>query len=529
MTSSDSLAYSYQGNPLTLREVLGAPNFDGTEVLAGAAGLDRAVSSVNVMENPDITPWVKRGELLITVGYSLLGLGSDVTSLIEALNERDLAGFGVKLGPYITEIDSDALELADRLGFPILALPPAVSFDDLIADIYGTRDSMLLGGLHRKSDREQELMSVALGGGGPAEVAGRLAELVQCEVLVLGPGRDVIAHQSGVVGAPPSHDPHDGSEFDEAIGAPIVFGSTYVGQLYVFPNEGPAADFFPGLVPTCARIMALAASREIAVASVDRQFRTEFLEQVLRNRLESTEVDRRCQALEWSLHFPAVVVTLAPVDLGATTHLERVRDMLGWSLRPRGLRAPHAIVGGEVVAIVSSETTPEAVAAEAAAEVISRAVPGMWSAGVSDRIESPEGLERGWDQALVAAKVTRALKGVGEIGSFRELGVYRLLIEVDPVLLEDFAREVLGELFNPAEGRADLRRTLSVLLDTNLNVAQTARELHYHYNSIRYRTVQLEKMLGPFLTDPTRRMELQIALLICDMVSDGSRDGPARV
>lgn len=526
MTSTNSLVDSYQGDPLTLREVLRAPNFDGTAVLAGAAGLDRAVSSVNVMENPDIIPWVKRGELLITVGYSLLGRGSDVASLVETLDERGLAGFGVKLGPYITEIDREALEVADRLGFPILALPPAVSFDDLIADIYGTRGSMLLGGLHRKSDREQELMTVALGGGGPAEVAERLAELVQCEVLVLGPGRDVIAHLSGVKGTLPSRDPHDGSQFDEAIGAPIVFGSTYVGQVYVFPNEGQAADLFPGLVPTCARIMALAASREIAVASVDRQFRTEFLEQVLHDRLDRTEVDRRCQALEWSLQFPAVVVSLAPVDLGATTHLERVRDMLGWSLRPRGIHAPHAIVGGEVVAIVSGETAPEAVAVEAAAEVISRSAPGLWSAGVSDRIETPEGLARGWDQARIAAKVTRALRGVGEIGRFRELGVYRLLIEVDPILLEGFAREVLGELFDPDERHADLRRTLSVLLDTNLNVAQTARELHYHYNSIRYRTVQLEKMLGPFLTDHTRRLEIQVALLICDMVSDGRGNAP---
>ncbi len=437
-----------------------------------------------------------------------------------------VGGFVVPDGPYVTEIDAEALKRADRLGFPILALPPAVSFDDLIADIYATRDSMLLGGLHRKSDREQELMTVALGGGGPAEVAERLAELVQCEVLVLGPGRDVIAHLSGVEGTAPSRDPHEGSEFDEAIGAPIVFGSTYVGQLHVFPNPGTVADFFPGLVPTCARIMALAASRETAVASVDRQFRTEFLELVLRNRLDRTEVDRRCQALEWSLHFPAVVVSLVPVDLGATTHLERVRDMLGWSLRPRGLRAPHAIVGSEIVAIVGSddavESAPEAVAAEAAAEVISRSIPGLWSAGVSDRIETPEGLERGWDQARMAAKVTRALKGVGAIGRFRELGVYRLLIEVDPSLLKDFAREVLGELFDPVAERTDLKRTLSVLLDTNLNVAQTARELHYHYNSIRYRTVQLEKMLGPFLTDPTRRLELQIALLIGDMVTDGS-------
>jgi purine catabolism regulator len=114
----------------------------------------------------------------------------------------------------------------------------------------------------------------------------------------------------------------------------------------------------------------------------------------------------------------------------------------------------------------------------------------------------------------------RAIKGVGVVGRFTDLGVFRLLSEVDAGLLREFAKEALGELYEPSEGRAELRRTLAVLLDMNLNVAKTARELHYHYNSVRYRTAQLEQLLGPFLTDPTRRLELHVALLICEIAPD---------
>ncbi len=526
MTSHDPLSYSHKGEVLTLRQVLATPSFRDTEVLAGSAGLDRIVSSINVMENPDIIPWVKNRELLITVGYSLAGRGKDLAALIEDLAGQDLAGFGVKLGPYVTEVNADALDAANRRDFPILSLPPAVSFDDLIADVYRARGSLLLGGLHRRSDREHELMTVALAGGGPDEVAARLAQLVSCEVLILGPGNDVLYHHTvGEATPEEGQDPRTSSRFEEAAAAPIVFGSTYVGQLYVLPNEDSFGEFSPGLVPACAQIMALAASREIAVASVDRQFRSELLEQVLQDRLDRREVDRRCQALEWTIEFPAAVASLSPAELDATPHLERMRDALGWSLRARGLHAPHAIISGSVVAIVGSGDSPEAdpqtTAAEATAEAISRSVTGTWSAGISGHVDSPAELLRGWDQARTATRVTRAIKGVGAVGRFTDLGVFRLLSEVDPSLLRDFASEALGELYEPSAGRAELRRTLAVLLDTNLNVAKTARELHYHYNSVRYRVAQLETLLGPFLTDPTRRLELHVALLISDMVPDG--------
>ena len=517
--STDLLAQSYQTDPLTVREVLEAPNFAGTEVLAGSSGLDRVVSSVNVMENPDILPWVKPNELLITVGYSLQGRGgAQMVAFLEELNSKGLAAFGLKLGPYVANLARSVLAASERLGFPILALPGAVSFDDLIADVYQARDSLLLGGMHRKNDREQELMSVALAGGGPEQLAERLAELVECEVLVLGVGNEVVAHFP-MPGTDP--DPADRERLDGADSAPIVVGSTYVGQLYVFPEEGRSGRFFPGLIPTSAQIMALAASREIAVASVDRRFRAEFVEQVLLNRVEEAEVLRRCQALDWSVAFPAVVVHMSTASLDAAAHLERIRDMLGWALRAEGVEAPHAIVAGDVVAIVGGKgiDRPDRVAASAASNVLARTVKGTWSAGVSGLVGDWSDLPRGWTQAKVANEVTRTTQDIEAIGRFDRLRVHRLLTDVDPEVLRGFAREALGELYDPNGPRTELRRTLQVLLDTNLNVAETARKLHYHYNSVRYRTTQLEEILGPFMTDAARRLELHVALLICDMES----------
>lgn len=59
------------GYALTVEELLALPSLSGSTLVAGQRGLEKIVRRVNVIEVPDILPWVKPNELLLTTGFPL--------------------------------------------------------------------------------------------------------------------------------------------------------------------------------------------------------------------------------------------------------------------------------------------------------------------------------------------------------------------------------------------------------------------------------------------------------------------------
>ena len=316
----------------------------------------------------------------------------------------------------------------------------------------------------------------------------------------------------------------------------IVAGSSDHGLLGAFSPERPLTAADVHLLERAATVAALAITKEQAVAAVEGKYRAEFLRDALAGRAgEASDLVSHAASLGWDLSRPMVVVVAETDenDEETTRSPDEVRSLQerfvrAWvqAVRARDTRVPVAGFSQEVVALlpVGADTEPDAVLRTVGE--IAKVVRGdggggrrSFSTGVSRPITSAADLPAAYDEALKAVHVGRQMHGESALTHFDGLGIYRLLALIpDGADLHRFVEESLGELAtDDSPENADLRNTLSVLLDTNLNVAETARQLFFHYNTLRYRIAKLERMLGPFTSDPQLRLTLALALRIRQM------------
>ena len=110
-----------------LRDILNIELLAGVEVIAGESGMDKVITSVNVMEVPDIIDWVRPGELLLTTAYSFADNVEALNTLIPLLVEKGVCGMGIKVKRYIDELPQSVLKTTNKLDFPIIKIPKDVS------------------------------------------------------------------------------------------------------------------------------------------------------------------------------------------------------------------------------------------------------------------------------------------------------------------------------------------------------------------------------------------------------------------
>src|SRR5699024_4736765 len=106
--------------------------FEDFKVIAGKGGLERNISTVSVMDAPDIYNWMKGGEFLITTAYIMKGDPLELKDLVIKLDKNGASALGLKLGRFIMELPLEVKETADKLNFPIIYIPVSYAFTDVI-------------------------------------------------------------------------------------------------------------------------------------------------------------------------------------------------------------------------------------------------------------------------------------------------------------------------------------------------------------------------------------------------------------
>lgn len=120
---------------ITVRRLLELPVFLGSSVLAGQKGLDRKIKYIDVLEVPDAENWLAPYEFLLTTAFAFKSNERGLKRLIEIGAERNVAGFGIKLGRFIDTLYASTLETADSYSIPLISLPLSVSYKQIIKDV----------------------------------------------------------------------------------------------------------------------------------------------------------------------------------------------------------------------------------------------------------------------------------------------------------------------------------------------------------------------------------------------------------
>jgi PucR family transcriptional regulator, purine catabolism regulatory protein len=261
------------------------------------------------------------------------------------------------------------------------------------------------------------------------------------------------------------------------------------------------------------------------VLAVEQQFASNALHDLVTGTAaDSGHALARAVRFGWDLQRPLAVLVARHCSTDPADEHARLEEAAAlravelWTSAIRGRDRDAAVAGfaTELVAVVGADGAPT-LARKVHADMTG-ATGRAYSVGVSRVAAEAQHIPRLYEEARVALQVGLRLAGNGSVTCFADLGLYRLISNVSQAELRAFVHDTLGPVLElPEPARSDLLRSLAVLSSTRYNLAESARILHYHYNTMRYRVTKLERLLGGFTGDAAAGLRVGVALQILRM------------
>ena len=524
---------------ITVREALHLPAFRDAILVAGAGGLDRTITSVNVMEVPEIWRWAKPNELLVSTTYPIKDDPAAQATLVQELANRGLAALAIKPVLYDNRVPEAMIIQADERSFPLIQLPTAAAFDDIINPVLAEILNRQAAILRRSDEIHRSLTDIVLRGGGLNEIAHAVSAALDASVSIHDDDAALLACSSAADADAGSAAIRTPATSDR----PLVHPVTVAQEVYAYLVIRPAAD---GRLPEstvveqASTVIALEIAKLRAVAEVEQRFRSHLIQDLLRGSTESrAEVLARGQQYGWDLSsgFVPLLLRSAPgggiVDLPTMTR--RLRRLRQTALSHVQQHAPGSVVvdvGDQLLVLVRrapadptaryARRTVEGLASHLRATLTGDADVPAVSAGIGRPIDDILELREAYDETLQALEIGISAAGPGGTTSFDSLGTYRVLARgIGQPEQRRFCTDLLGKLLaSDRRSAGSLVATLRVVLAANGNLRQAARDLFVHYNTLRYRVGRIERLTGTNLDHAEDRLNLQVALKILDVTPD---------
>ncbi|HEX3789069.1 MAG TPA: helix-turn-helix domain-containing protein [Pseudonocardiaceae bacterium] len=254
-----------------------------------------------------------------------------------------------------------------------------------------------------------------------------------------------------------------------------------------------------------ATVLSMELARLRSLAETELRLRRDLVEELLSGTTDEASALARAQVLGHDLEKPHRAIAVEGGNAEESEFFHVVRRVA----RRLGLGTLIVARLGCVVILSGAELDGEALLSAVRAEIGTETC----RIGVGRWCPRPSELPQSYHEARLALSVSCRIRSDARVTFYDELGVYRLLCEVqDPAVVDRFVKQWLGSLLEYDQRRnAELVPTLSVYLECGGSWDRAVVVLRVHRSTLKYRLQRIREVSGHDLTDPDITFNLKLA------------------
>ncbi len=483
----------------------------GTSILAGAGGLEREVHwAISLRWNPPAFPGLRPSEIVLV---SLEGLRRSHTGVTDLHLVQRMAEKSVACVVVDGTISAEAVARAEGAGLVVLQVPEGTRLAELESEINRAVSEARSDQYRASLEVSNSLTRAAALGSGACPVVAALAETTGLPAAYLDAyGTLHCRAGDGWVGLASGWEmavlqkARGQAEAYEVEWGPVrlwacpVRDGNHLHGLVVCLSSGNLSPLQQWALNRAALACALARSRSPGRAERRRQL-AEFVGRVLKETALNPEI-----LLDQGRYLG--VDLSQPFFVGVGRPSGTVLLDIAWQVCDDMGGGCACEVDAQVVLVCPGEESR-------AIGSIYRAGDGGANAfwGFSSSRGGIEGLRKAYREARLAARAAAAT-GRHHV-RYAEAGPWTALGDIATSTAESYFKSVLGPLEEYDRRRhLGLLETLEAYLEANGQIAEAARKLNIHRNSMIYRIKRLQEISGYDLSSYADLFELQLALAL---------------
>jgi Purine catabolism regulatory protein-like family. len=539
----------------TVRSVMQLPILSSTRLAGGSLGLDREIASANITDSPDIANWVRSNQLLLTTAYHFKDNPEGLIPLLYQLNDRQCAGLAIKTKRYVDVLPPGLVEAADSLRFPLIELPNNMLLGDVLNQILEHVLNDRQFELQRTLDVHRRFSDLFLRGASMSDISQTLASLVKRPVLILNAMRmpagysdslrrriettDLAGQARGLIRSLPFAEGGWTSvplnDEETLIVYPVDVAGLRKGYICVL-NSAASVEATLNMMPLeqASYIVAYEHMRQEALKEGEKRLRRLFFSDWLDDRLGQAEAKRRCESYgiaDGNPHLVAVCCAdpsregkLASSDAERAHQSEQWLERLGKLAEELPVPLLAELKAKYVVLLIRLPDTDATSYDEAEYTSLLKQLQSRledffpeqrFSFGMSNRVSQLDKFPSAYQEARQALESGYSFRKSNFIQTYRTQQVTELLRSIPDKKLADFYYSSLLHFIQPdLPEHQELLKTLDVYLNCECSIAETAKLMFLHRNTVQNRINRCESLLQFSTRDPIDALKMRIALLI---------------